>query len=160
MSDCEFNIELGAYYDDHLTPERRTAFERHLPDCLPCTEELRAFRNLSRLLATQPTLFLSDHARRRLYFAARNAAVPGILRLVKTLTAAAAAILVFASFQLIWTHPVSAPTPAMPAAWEQAAMVGDLPTDATADASSDRGDLRFASWIDDDLSQRGRRGQN
>ncbi len=160
MSDCEFNIELGAYYDDHLSPDRRKAFENHLPGCAPCTEELRALGNLSRILASQPALLLSDNARRGLYFAARNAAVPGILRLVKTLTAAAAAVILFASFQLIWRQPASAPTPVMPSAWEQAAMVGDLPTDATADANSDRGDLRFASWIADDLSQRGRRGQN
>ncbi len=106
-------------------------------------------------------MLLSDGARRRLYFAAKNAAVPGIIRLVKTLTAAAAAILIFASFQLIWTHPAAAPAPAaMPAAWEQAALVGDVPTDATADASADRGDIRLASWIADDLSPRGRHGQD
>lgn len=160
MSDCEFNFEISAFYDDYLPPERRMAFEKHLPGCSSCAEELRAFHTLSRLLAAQPPLLLSDSARRRLYFAAKNAAVPGIMRLVKTLTAAAAAILIAASLRFVWMHPANARDTAMPAAWEQAAMVGDLPADATADAGADRGDIRFASWIADDLSQRGRRGQN
>ena len=69
--------------------------------------ELQTLGKLSRLLASSPAPAMPEGLRQRLYAAVRESAVPGLLRLVKVLTAAAAVILLAASLGLL--HMRTAP---------------------------------------------------
>ncbi len=166
MSECDRQLELGAYHDGQLPRERRPAFEAHLADCGACGAELRTLRALSQILSSRRRPVLPQDLRQRLYVAARDAAVPGVIRLVKVLTAAAAAVLIVATVRLMWMQPSPAPARAAvvtaPDAWEQAALVADASVESQNSlAVADRNDLRMASWIATDLSvNRGRNGQN
>jgi predicted anti-sigma-YlaC factor YlaD len=65
---------FSAYLDGELTPDERTAMERHLAACIQCRTNLDQFRrtvgNLSKLKGKAPMSFLPDiqgqiHARSR-----------------------------------------------------------------------------------------------
>jgi anti-sigma factor RsiW len=109
MVGCEFNAMLGRYHDGELPIGKRAQFEQHLPACADCSAELEQMQSISQTLRAGIRPRASADFLSRLESLASNVEDVMIMRFVRRLTAAAAAILVGAT--LLWALHSAAPTP-------------------------------------------------
>jgi anti-sigma factor RsiW len=143
---CEKIAQIHAYHDDMLSAEQRGQVEAHLASCDECRSLLADLRKLSGMLATVEFAEMPQRALSRMHgswHAAKARQDRGIRRLAGTLTAAAAAILIFVPL-----HSMSQPRVDQNIADEAIAFVP--PTSPREDANSDL--VQVAQWMANDLS--------
>jgi anti-sigma factor RsiW len=111
---------VAAYHDGELPEAQARDFERHLPSCPPCGEELAALRDMSRIFSDEPRHHLSTIGMHRIQQQMNRVASSVVLvRTVRALQAIAAAVLLVAS---VWfmqmsngsarvSHPVAEAAP-------------------------------------------------
>jgi anti-sigma factor RsiW len=111
MNVCEFNSLLGRYHDGELPSAQRTRLEQHLPGCGECSTELEQLQMIAQTLRAGVRPRASAQFMARLESLGANVEDVIIMRFVRRLTAAAAAILVGAT--LLWATHSSAPAPSV-----------------------------------------------
>src|SRR5438874_168010 len=97
---CDRENQLHAYYDDELNPSERAAFEAHLHDCADCRAQLAELRALSQFMQNAALPVMAATLSNEIFDAfrdAREARERGLRHLAGWMTAAAAAVLIFAS---------------------------------------------------------------
>ena len=146
---CE---QVHAYHDGELSPEQRGGFEAHLGDCPQCQQTLAELKGLSNRFAQVPLAELSPRTMSRMYgafHAARAHQERGVRRLSAWMTAAAAAVLVFAFVR----HPASIRTSddqlVTTSGWPE--MVAVMPPLEPRNGSTAEL-VQFAQWTASDLS--------
>jgi len=154
---CPEPSRLSAYHDGELSPEARSAVERHVQGCPECLTELERLRELSRQVATVPRPEIPAAARRRLHEAVERLGSASIFRfwrllpeatmqrLAGAMAAAAAAVLIFCLVGLS-RQEASAASPAEGMQLWEDTTVGRT-TDVTAGPEES-----LARWMVDDLS--------
>jgi anti-sigma factor RsiW len=141
MVPCEFNSLLGRYHDGELTGDALAGFQRHLPACASCVAELEEMQVISHTLRAGVMPTASAEFVGRLQELQSGVQDVTIVRFVRRLTAAAAAILVGAT--IFWSvrqqpTPIGGPVVTAPTADERmvidpdsaVAMVTSEPTPA------------------------------
>jgi anti-sigma factor RsiW len=108
---CELNNLLGRYHDGELSAGDRLRFEQHLGDCPPCARELEQMRGISQVLRAGTVPRASAEFIKRLESLASNVEDVTVIRFVRRLTAAAAAVLLFATLQWATVNHAPAPQP-------------------------------------------------
>jgi anti-sigma factor RsiW len=117
MSICPHSLDISAYHDDELSPEKRVRLETHLQTgCPACVAELRQWQKLSSLIASAPTPVFTAAARDKLYKLAPVVEELGLVRVAIWATALAASVLIvvgawMASTQGPTRQIVETPTP-------------------------------------------------
>jgi anti-sigma factor RsiW len=99
MNACEFNSMLGRYHDGELSAGQYAQFEQHLAGCGECPAELEQLRAISRALRAESMPHATAMFMARLESMASNVEDVTVVRFVRRLTAAAAAILLAATLQ-------------------------------------------------------------
>ena len=145
MASCENLPAVSAYHDGELPPVRARQLEDHIRQCDACREELARLEALTEWLSMAPAPEIPAGALGRL----RHTVLPGrdraALRTARTLTAAAAAVLIACSVQL-WRQGRAAPVRPVPV-WESAAvMAAPLETESVTVSEEDV-DLQLARSI-------------
>lgn len=146
MSDCKHIAQVGAYFDNELSPDERRIVEQHLSECPVCSHELERLRAVERLLEAARMPELPPAVLRRAH--AQCAAVPSrmLTRLTTRLALAAAAVLLLCVGWL-WQGPGSLSASGTEAQWQIAALTPGL--GASSEASTE---AQLAMWIANDLS--------
>jgi len=145
MSACEHGRRLAAYHDGEMSPEERRRLEVHLRECSACAGELQRLRALSRILTSAPRPTIPAETLNRLHRRVDRSRDRVPVRLVETLTAAAAAVLVVCGY---WVWQFGAPWDAQtrPAApWETVALR------VRAEEPTGGRSLMFTAWLVEDL---------
>ena len=155
--ECQYNAQVGRYYDGELPSAPRQAFEQHLTGCAPCSADLDQLQGLSRMLRSARVAEGSPQFVSRMQGLSRHMEEYRIVTFARRLAAVAAAVLVAAMGYGLLNH--RAPTTrqqATLAPWEQpsAILETDLgPSAVPADESSaSSGEAQFASLLVEDLS--------
>jgi anti-sigma factor RsiW len=147
MAECTQHDQLMAYHDGELPPERRAAFERHLAECDSCARELRRLRALSGLVREFEVPPMPQGMMERLREALGPARERSIIRLCRTVSLAAAALLAVCIGLLMSDGLDGANGAGGPAGWELAAVTLD------ADLAEEGAHEAAALWIVGDLSR-------
>jgi anti-sigma factor RsiW len=142
---------VSRYHDGELSPEAARTFETHLEACAECRGELESLRAIGHELRTLAMPLPGDAAMARwAESVASRVQEQGVLRLAGWMTAAAAAVLVFATVRpSLLSEPTASVALSQPVVseWEVAALAGqDEPATVVA-----------ARWMAADLSA-GREG--
>ncbi|MCY2931842.1 MAG: zf-HC2 domain-containing protein [Planctomycetota bacterium] len=146
MSECEQTSRVGAYYDGELPAAERAAMERHVAGCAACAGELARLRALSALLGQAAVgEEVSARAMKRFHATAAQAAAGPMWRLVRAVTATAAAVLVGCGAALWVLAQARGGSEAMPV-WE----VSMVQRSAEGAGSVEE---QTAAWVVEDLSQ-------
>lgn len=142
---CNRTIQVQQYHDGELPPDERRALESHLAACAPCRELLADLQGLSSLIRQAPLADMPVHAVARLRNHPACAGDRDLIRVAGWLTAAAAAVLLFA---LLKAPAGSADRIAAgPSLWETVAVtpLGEVQDDQN-------GEMVLAQWMADELS--------
>lgn len=155
MACCGNSRRISAWHDGELPPAEAQELAQHMAECPVCRHELERLKGLSSWLSSAPIPEIPAAALDRLRHSVRPQRDRVILRTVKVLTAAAAAVLIACSV-LLWqgmdTGPAAVPTPGE---WERAAIMPTLPEPS---AEDEDGDVELARSILGSLSTEGGRG--
>jgi len=148
MSDCEHMDRLSAYYDGEMADEERRELEKHLGRCTSCARELGELQRLSELFAAVPIPQMPAGALKLLHSNLGSMREAVIVRMARTVAAAAAAVLIVCSVWL-WasgtrqeSYAASAP------AWETVAVTLHDGAPPSPDAETD-----LMEWIVNSLSR-------
>ncbi|HUS46693.1 MAG TPA: zf-HC2 domain-containing protein [Phycisphaerae bacterium] len=144
MGTCQNIPKISCYHDGELPPAEAAELAAHLRQCESCRQELERLRGLSKWLSSSPTPEIPAAALGRLRGRVQPRRDRAVLRMAKTLTAAAAAVLLVCS-ALLWRGGDAGVGPVPPAAdWERAAVVPTAPEPTALDAA-------FETGTEDDL---------
>jgi len=147
MTDCGYQEWLSPYHDGELAPARRRELEPHVAACNRCAEELRRLRALSRVLADAERPAAPAGMMERLH-AAVDAVAPGsIIALCRSVSLAAALLLVLCAALLLSGRLPALEPDAQPAAWEVAAVALDP------DLAPGGAEELTTLWVTSDLSR-------
>jgi len=141
---CQNIPKISSYHDGELPAAEAAELAAHLRQCPSCRQELERLRGLSKWLSSSPTPEIPAAALDRLRGRVQPRRDWAVLRMAKTLTAAAAAVLLVCSV-LLWRGGDAGVGPVPPAAdWERAAV---MPTSAEPTAS----EAAFETGTEDDV---------
>ena len=121
MASCENIRKLSAHHDGELPTDEAQRVAQHLRQCPSCRQELEQLRAISQWLSASPAPAVPEEVLARLRRSFRPRRDRIILRTAKTLTTAAAAVLVVCSALLWQRWHIQPPSVAAPARWETAA---------------------------------------
>ncbi len=144
MSECEHTERIGAVHDGELAASERAAMERHVAGCPACADELTRVRRLAAMLRG-PGEEVSGRAMKRFHATAGDAASGPMWRLVRAVTATAAAILIGCAAAL-WMLGQPRGGEPMPV-WEISM------TQRPGDALGGSAEEQTAAWVVEDLGQ-------
>ena len=154
MKPCENAQLIHAYHDGELSSERKAFVEAHLRECAACEAELKALRGMSTTLrfAAKPAMPAGMMAQlhKRVEEQATARAEAGAMRLAGWLTAAAAAIAMACTVQLMWGSNAGGGggTTTVSNSWETTAVLAIA--DARGGTVSD--EYKMTLWMRDNLS--------
>lgn len=148
---CDKAIDVHRYHDGELPPRERTDIEAHFRECAQCRETLADLRGLSSLISAASMAPMPAAAVDRLQAFSQPARERGVLRISGWLTAAAAAVMVFA---LLQKPAERADLAAGPPVWETLPVMS--PSELQDAGGSDT--VLLAQFMADDLSIAGSGG--
>jgi anti-sigma factor RsiW len=149
MNDCPQASRLGAYHDDEMPTPYRAQFQRHLEQCPQCARELQRIEAMSGLMNSLPRPEMPPLALARLQRKADAIPFANAGRMLETLAAVAATILLVCVIGL--TRNSSSGQSIEPIqAWQTQAMAPQAE-----DLSPGASEELIAGWMVQDLTARG-----
>lgn len=107
MNDCIQSQQLSRYHDGQLMPAERQAFAAHLQHCPACRDELAELVAISRALRSLALPTATDALRNRAAALGQFIEETTLMRLVRRMTAVAAALLVAALLHWAMLRPAA-----------------------------------------------------
>lgn len=151
MLECSYQTSLASYFDGQAGPERAREVESHLPNCAPCSAELKRLAQLSELLRTVRPEGIRPDELARVHEAVEGVEDRGVIRMVFGLSAVAASILIISTAWL-YDAPQAPSGPVAPVAleqpWERMASLGrPVQTDQGRQTGTAMGTQETIDWM-------------
>lgn len=142
MSTCPQSEKTCAYYDGELSAEERAHFERHLDACTQCSDELQNYQKLSAMMASADRSDITRAAVNRLHESLAGVVDSGLLRVARTLAAAAVTLMVAGTVIAWGSRQQPRSENARIEIWDEGALSPSL-----SDPEMDSPETDFAQWM-------------